>query len=307
MTAVDRETARLVQIYEAAEAFLEQRYAEALANPRGITAAARLRALLEDVAATKAHLDASVRAVVPGAVAAAYVERAVVAGESIAVEFSFSQPHADAVKVLAQDAMGDLLKGNQRMSAAAKRTIRTAARRVVKPSPLVGETAVQAGRRLRAELQAQGIAKVRYANGRSVSVSTYASMVARTKLAVAAQTGGVAHGVASGVQFWEGADGADCGLEAHGVPPFVDGLIVSSEVAMGWPIGHPNCSRSWLPRIDVETPEDALTAESVTAPESRADQRAFEAALRDQKRAASRVRAARSAARARGRTARTPR
>lgn len=307
MTAIDRETARLVAVYEQAETFLEQRYADALANPRGITAAARLRELLDDVAATKAHLDASVRAVVPGAVQSAYVERAVAAGQSIAVEFSFTQAHAQAVRVLSADTMGDLLRGNTRMSSAAKRQIRTAARQVVKPSPLVGETPAQAARRLRAELEGQGIARVTYRNGTRVSVRAYAEMVTRTKLAVAANVGGVSHSIASGVEFFEGSDGGGCGLTFHDDPQSVDGVVFPAAVAIAWPIAHPGCVRSWLPRIDVETADEAAVAVSVTSDESRADQRAFEAALREDKRAASRARAARSQARARGRTARVGR
>jgi hypothetical protein len=307
MTVLDRETRRIVAVYEAAEAELERRYAEALANTRATAAQARLRELLATVAETKASLDASVREIVPGAVVNAYEAGGMASGERIGTAFSFTQGHVDAVKILAEDTMGDLLRGNARMSSAAKRTIREATRTVVRPSPLVGETQAQATKRLKAELVEKGIAKVVYRNGARVSVGEYARVVASAKLAVARNTAGTAHAISDGVRFFEGSDGTGCGLTTHDDPNSVDGNVFTAEVAMGWPISHPGCVRSWLPRIDVESDEEATHADSVTAPESRADQRAFEAALATEKRAASKARAARSQARARGRSPRVAR
>ena len=105
----------------------------------------------------------------------------------------------------------------------------------------------------------------------------------------------------------------NCGLTAHDDPELANGLVVPIETAEAYPVAHPRCARSILPRADLDDEEaakahndardmDALNAEAL-AERQRAAQRTVTGRRMTVK--SERVRVERRA-RA-GRTARTPR
>jgi len=63
----------------------------------------------------------------------------------------------------------------------------------------------------------------------------------------------------------------NCGLDGHDSSPLANGLIMTVEDAANNPISHPRCQRSWSPRPDLTTPEQAASATPTTTATQRAD------------------------------------
>lgn len=209
-----------------------------------------------------------------------YESGAGVTASAASVPFTFSAPHRAAADVLAQDLYNDVLEATSFVDNESKALIREMGRVFTGRSITVGDTALQAGRRLTREMAGVGMATVTYRNGARVPMGHYAEMLLRTKTAVAYNTGTLNHAKVVGIEVFELLDGADCGLTSHTDKVKANGLLVGYETAMAYPIAHPRCRRATNPRPDL--PASAIESqefESVQSEERRADQAAFERAL----------------------------
>jgi hypothetical protein len=77
-------------------------------------------------------------------------------------------------------------------------------------------------------------------------------------------------------KFFEIIDGPDCGLSYHDDPQIADGLIVDADTSQTYKISHPNCRRSFGPRPDVGSKEQAEKASRSTSRGAREDQIQFD-------------------------------
>jgi hypothetical protein len=276
----------------------EQAIQQLIRSGRTAGLAALVRELRSATAAAQqATEDAAVRLAREG-VPAAYALGGIKA--TARVVFGWDQAHVEAVTALAQDTYADLLAASQQMgrsSAALIRQIREAAAQIG-PTIREGETAQRLGRRLADGLARRGVTAVVYRDGSRHGIRDYMDVVARTKTAVAYNEGAFAQIGRAEIGWVELFDGTGCGLDAHGVLPMANGMIMPLAEARNHPIAHPRCQRSFGARPDITTAAQAKTAALSTTPEQRADQAAFEAAraaataARAQNRAAARRRAA---------------
>lgn len=278
---VERTTRNLLDLYRQTEADLRRQWAAIVDNPRATNTQARLTMLLRSLDRSKRNVDETVaewvRTTYPGQYATGAVRMAEGYDSS---SFVWSQPHRDAVALLANDTFTSLLHSTTFEPESIKATVRELARTATAQKLLGGETAYQAGAKLAGRLAEQGIFGVTYADGRFVKASSYAEMVVRSRSAIAYNAGGLNQARSDGVEFFEISDGLDCGLEEHDSKPAASGMIVTGDVAAMFPISHPNCVRSFLPRPDLAT-EDLTKIEngedlSLVDPRSRADQAAFD-------------------------------
>jgi hypothetical protein len=197
----------------------------------------------------------------------------------------------DALSHLAGDTYLDLLAATKGVTSSTKTLIRTLTRQHVADVLVRGDTAVQAGRDLRATLHDQGITAVTYANGTRHGLADYSQMVVRTKSAIAYNEGGFAALTAAGVDYVEVLDGRGCGWTSHDDPDKANGTIRPLEQVRAQPISHPHCRRSFGGRPDVTTAKEAATADLLTTAAQRADQAAVDASreLQVARRAAARA------------------
>lgn len=294
--ALDRIVADLTRVYRQAEAELTARLFTVLDDPRRFRQRARIAEQLAAIDSIVGNVEAEARSWVASQFPGVYEIGATDAATVMGREFGWTAPHREAVAILAGDTMDDLLHATRYMNREAKQAIRTAARAALPAAEVRGTTAVQKGRELRDRLRQSGLGHVVYRNGRVVSASTYAEMVARTKTALARNAGGLNLAHSLGVETFEIIDGNDCGLVSHSDGGRANGLIVDAATARQFPIAHPNCRRSFAPRPDLR-PDQATSVDrylsepgvqrpslSLRPAEQRADQAAFEAFLRSEQR-----------------------
>lgn len=129
---------------------------------------------------------------------------------------------------------------------------------------LFGTTRV-IGSELRAEFSSRGISAVIYRNGARHTLRDYLDALARTAVVTASNTGVVNSGLRDGIEYFEIADGAGCGVSSHDSLPKANGMVVSAAEALANPLAHPRCSRSLYPRPDVKTSKQAKRADPLYA------------------------------------------
>lgn len=213
---------------------------------------------------------------------------AVILGES----FIWSQADLVAIAELTQATWDDLLAASQNMRESVKRVVRELARERAVVGRITGETATQSARRLRDQLIRRGVTAAVYRDGSRHGIGEYASAVIRTRTAVAHNAGAVNMANRMGVQFMECLDSNECGLNGHSDTEKPNGNVYPIDTAATFAISHVNCVRSWAPRPDVTTADEARRARPSTTEAQRTDQEAFER----QREEATRERARRRAA-----------
>ena len=188
--------------------------------------------------------------------------------------------HSQAFAALAVDTYGDFLKRSQvaeQTSRAFASAVRRAARDELPKIAGGGRTAKQAASRMEERLINQyGITHVTYRDGARVPVDQYSRMAARTKSAVAYNSGTLNEVYANGGEYVEVFDGADCGWTDHGSPDKANGTIRTLDEAAMSPISHPNCTRAFGPRPDVTSLAQAKKAQPSTTADQRQDQEAID-------------------------------
>jgi len=217
-----------------------------------------------------------------------YAAGAGVTAVATGVPFAFTAPHVAAMEALSADLFGDVLTATRFVTTDAKRFARRVGRELSVVKVGTGVPVKAGARDLASELadgfERRGMGAVVYRDGSRHSFGEYAEMLLRTKTGVAYNSGTTNHARALGIQFYELLDGSMCGLTSHNDPMLANGLIVDADTAASWPLAHPGCRRAINPRPDL-TPDNVGEAVSVQAPESRADQAAFERALAAQQQA----------------------
>lgn len=189
---------------------------------------------------------------------------------------SWTAMHLQAVTSLLTDTYADFLRRSEeagRTAEAFAKAVREAAGRELPKAAAGNRTAIQVARRLEDRLLTRyGITHVTYANGARVTVRTWATMAARTKSAVAFNSGTLNEAYATGTRFVEVFDGADCGWTTHTDGDKAHGSVRHIEDAGQFTLSHPQCQRAFGPRPDVKTKDQAKKASPSTTAEQRADQ-----------------------------------
>ncbi|MEV6379053.1 hypothetical protein AB0M31_06480 [Streptomyces sp. NPDC051773] len=184
-----------------------------------------------------------------------YAAGAQTAAEALDVTFTWTTFHRDALQALAADSYADFLRRSQeteRMANQFYRTAREAARREVPLLAAGNMTAKQAAKNLAARLAAEHkLTHVVYRNGARVPVRAWAEAATLAKSAVAYNAGTLNRTRQAGVTMVEVFDGPDCGWLSHADLDKANGTLRLVNEAVGAPISHPRCRRSFGPRPDL--------------------------------------------------------
>lgn len=190
---------------------------------------------------------------------------------SITADFTWSQEHFDAVRLLAQDFMDDVLSATKYVRKDVKRFVREAASFRIQQGVIQGDVPRTTALEIKQLLQERGIAAITYKDGSRHGLDEYTRMLTRTKTAQAYNTGTLTQAASEGVKFWEIIDGPECGLSFHDDPMRAAGMIVDRHTCDKFIISHPNCRRSFAPRPDIGTKKDLKTAQPFGTEEQRRD------------------------------------
>lgn len=268
----------------------------------------RLRGLLADVNRWMASLVDGTRRWLSTALPRAYGGGATQAAATMGLRFDWTTPHRDAVEALARQAWDDVAGTLQGVGADTKRAIRSLLDDAVRSQIVEGVPGPRASAELARAIQSEtGAMTVRYSNGARHSVSDWADSVARTTTATTRNAGVFARSREAGVTYAECADGSDCALgPGHNSGPLANGLVLPLDEAEGLTLSHPRCARSWSPRPDVRTPDEADEARRFT-PEEQEAMAAEERARAARQNVGGRPRGTLAAPRAEGRQPRTGR
>lgn len=269
--AAEEAVEELLSLYRAAWNELEAELVAIASDPvearRQVRRRRRLAELLRRTEASMAEIDSQATNWLRTSFLGIYADAAQEADEAIGRRFRWAQEHRDAVQRLASDAHTDLLAATRFVRTDVRRVVREASRVATRRVLLQGETSVAAGRRLGRDLpallRAEGIeppAAVVYRNGARHGLADYADVVTRTKAGEARSVGGINAGLLAGVEWFECSDGLDCGLSRHDDGEKAAGRVYPGSTATAYPLAHPRCARSWSPRPDVTTADQAAAA-----------------------------------------------
>lgn len=274
---VDQIAEQLVARYQ--EAIRE--WQQLVAATAGDPPAKRLRELQQGVDRILGSLDADVRDWITTSTPQVWSM-----GATAAVGAPFPlQASLPAIQAMASQNYSELLSATSHVAADTKRALRTLARGGAL-DVLGGQTANASGLKLTNALQdaASQVMTVTYRNGAVHSLADWADTAVRTQTALAYNDGALGSMKATRIKWVEIADGPACGLTAHDDPELADGLVVPIETAEAYPVAHPRCARSLLPRGDIDSEEAAKAANDAR------DMDALEAqALEERQRAAQRT------------------
>jgi hypothetical protein len=266
---VDAVARQLIDRFTAAQRNIEAQLATITEGRR----AARLRQLQRTVNALLDDLEAQMRGWIEHRLPSIYQFGAGNAAAALGDSFVWTQPHLEAMQVLATRSWDDLLGATRYVRRDVKDWVRDEARQQVTLSLVEGRTATQAAQALaRAAGNELGVFTVTYKDGSRHRMSDYADSAVRAVSAETYNTGTTNQARDLGVRFMECADGFDCGLAAHDDQEKPNGRLYPIDVAASYPIAHPRCRRSWIPRADATS----ASAGSLRTPASLGDQRAFE-------------------------------
>lgn len=222
---------------------------------REATKSRRLRSLQSAVDREVGALEKAHREFLSGPLLDAYRLGAQQAAETLGHDVVWTQLHREAAEALAVTRWEEVLEATRFVKEDTKRTLRNLAKSAAERTILGEATASKAGRDLaEAARKEAGLLTLQYKNGARHAISDWADMSARTSSALAFNEGTFVQAAQDGIRWMECFDGLDCGLIAHGVPPFANGMVVSLQEARNNPIAHPRCARSWSPRPDAKGP-----------------------------------------------------
>ena len=250
----------LTQAYARAELRIETELQAILDEPTQFRRRKRLRELRGEVEQLRADLDADVRSWVSGELRTIYELGAVTAAADIGVGFSWTQTHRAAVRVMAESTQRTMLAATKHVSSDVKKLVRASSKEATLMKLLTGQTAVQAGRELAAELSSNAVSAITYRNGARISIKTYSQMALRTISAIAYNRGTIEEGKANGARYAILHDGPDCHLVSHDEGPLANNLIVPLGTARSYSIGHPNCRRSVSILMEIKSKKQAEAA-----------------------------------------------
>jgi hypothetical protein len=275
---LDALTANLRGAYEAAWVDIKAEQAAIAADPARFTRQARLRELEAAVNDRLDFVDEAAASWLADEFPVAYRLGAETAGGVLDQPFRWTTHDNEAITLLARDTFDELLEATNGVSASTKALIRELGRQQALLKAAAGRTATQAARELRRLLERKGIFSVRYRDGSRHGLADYTDMLLRTKTGVAHNAGGLNFARRAGTRYVEVFDGADCGWLTHLDNDKANRSIRTVEEAAKVTLSHPRCRRSFGPRPDITTAEQAKTAKSSVTDAQAADQAAAERA-----------------------------
>jgi hypothetical protein len=268
--------AQLADTYRVAWDQIEAELATIASDPAKWRRAARLRELEASIAELMGAVDAQARDWLERTFPQVYSLGAGQAADALGATFAWTTPHRDAVSQLAQETFDDLLAATSHVNIRTKQLVRELSRTKVISQVVGGRSAKEATAALKNTLESKGVWAVTYKDGSRHGLGEYADVVIRTRSAIVFSAGTINHSATNGVEFMECFDGTGCGLRSHEGSPKANGLIVSVQRAAEFPVSHPRCRRSWGPRPDITSEDQAGEASPSTTESQRADQGEFE-------------------------------
>lgn len=268
---IDEAADILAERLQAAYDDLEAERLRVFADPRTLHRRAEVDAWIKDfqaaITAFKAAAAAEVERFLALHLGTAYADGITsVTGAPVS---SWTQAHESALASLALDTYNDFLQRSEEAGRAGRSmvtAVRQAARAELPKLAAGGRTATQAARRLEERLRDEHrLNHVVYRDGSQVPVRQYATMVARTKSAVAYNAGTLNQLQADGVGYVQVFDGPRCGWAGHNDPDLAAGSIRTLAEAAKHPIAHPQCRRAFGPRPDITTDAEASAAKPIGA------------------------------------------
>jgi hypothetical protein len=247
------------------EEFVLQHFQSA-AGQRAVDRLGRLR---EAISALRVTVDSRGRAWLENTLPLAYAEGGFLASD----QFTWTQPHLDAIKQLALETHNELLQASQdvgRTSQAFASRVRRAADRLASAT-LAQTTPTELGKEMARELEAGGMHGVVYSDGSIHEVADYTDMLARTKTALAGNQAAMREYRQMKMKYLEVFDGPSCGWTTHQDPDLANGTVRTVDACDAFPISHPRCQRSFGARPDVQNPEQAAKAVSLQTDQQRQD------------------------------------
>lgn len=275
---VQRLAERLVGIYRRANDEIAAELARIQSDPARFRRTARLREMEARVTQLMRHADDQARLWLERSYPRIYELGAGETARALGEGFAWTTPHLDAVSALAEDTFSDLLAATRHVSRTTKLLVRELAQGRVLAMATTGRSAAEGARDLRRILADRGIWAVTYKDGSRHGIGEYAQVVIRSKSAVAYNAGTLNHAVTHGTEWFEVFDGAGCGWLGHDDVDKANGTIRSAAECASVAISHPNCVRSYGPRPDVTSREQAGQRGPTTTAAQRADQEAFQRA-----------------------------
>lgn len=107
---------------------------------------------------------------------------------------------------------------------------------------------------------------VLYSNGRRMPYGSHQNMVMRTHAQRSFNMGVITGASRAKVKAFEISDGPQCGLDSHDSGETANGMIVNAQDARSHLLSHPNCTRTFIPRPDLDKPSPLGTrAERIAA------------------------------------------
>lgn len=244
----------LVAAYRSAWGKVTAEFDRVAADPLKFARTRRLQEILRSITKVMIDVDSEAEDWIASSLPSAYLNGMLSEGGGVG-EMVWTQIHQNAVQQVAQDLFNDLLKATDGVNESAKGLVRAIARDESLQKMIEGRTAQQAGKEMQSVLEKQGLYSIVYKDGSRHGLAEYSQVAIRTKTAVAYNTGTLNQH--ADVQFFEVFDGPGCGWAEHSDPTSALGLIVSKAEAQAFPISHPNCRRSFGPRPDVTSKQQA--------------------------------------------------
>lgn len=275
---LDALSAGLRGAYESAWADIAAEQALIADDPAQFARRARLKELQAAVDDRLDFVDEAAASWLADDFPVAYRMGADTAGGVLDQPFRWTTHDNEAITLMARDTFDELLAATTGVSDSTKRLIRRLGKEQALLKAAAGRTAPQAARQLRRLLEDHGIFAVTYRDGSRHGLADYTDMLLRTKTGVAHNAGLLNFGRRSGTLYYEVFDGADCGWFTHDDNDKANRSIRHADECAKATLSHPRCRRSFGPRPDITSPEQAKAAKSSITDAQALDQAAAERA-----------------------------
>lgn len=253
--AVTAEAERVIDEWRSVEQRLQDRLRLLASQGRAST---RLRAMLSEIDPAIDALHDTTRVCYQGRLPLIWWQGALATG----LPFAWTQTSRDAIQALAARNWDDLLAVTRHVARDTKAALRALARAGAWDVIGAGSTSSRAARDTADYVQdlAGRVFTVTYRDGARHTVADWADTAIRTQTALAYNDGALHQYEQHRIEWVECVDGPACGLTSHDDPDLANGLVVDLATAREYPLAHPRCARSWLPRTDIASKAGATRA-----------------------------------------------
>lgn len=229
----------LAAAYRRAWASIAAAESAILADPRPWRRIAARRAFLDQVAAEMVGLDAATRAWFAEQFPAIFAAGADSAVRSIGATWTWTDAHIARLGAMAAVNVAAL----RRATRATMRTSRVLVASLTRHPELLDAPSDD----LRRLVVDHRVYAVRYSDRSRHGLAEYGPMVLAAAITAAYAAGTLGAGADNGVSYYSVSDGRSCGWTHHDDPDVASGSIRSALEASDYPLGHPNCRRSFAP------------------------------------------------------------